>query len=98
MQFNCTAGRSIESLTIKSQKTEMVMIGFETGKILQICIDLAHLKNILTEPTTFAPFLDFKKYVESRLNVENQELDAAQVETGQHEDLNLEHNGPFWGA
>ena len=55
----------------------MVMIGFETGKILQICIDLAHLKNILTEPTTFAPFLDFKKYVESRLNVENQELDAA---------------------
>ena len=55
----------------------MVMIGFETGKILQICIDLTHLRSILTEPATFAPFLDFKKYVESRLNVENQELDAA---------------------
>ena len=90
MQFNCSAARSIEHLTIKSQKTDIVIIGFAYGKILQICVDLCHLQDIETDPEKWAPFLDFEKFVESRLNVENQELDSAKTQSGLHEDLNID--------
>ena len=71
------------------------MIGFSSGKIMQLCLDLALVKGIITE--NISPFLDFQTYVESRLNVENQKPDSDQMGKG-HEDLNMEQAGPFWGA
>mmetsp|Transcript_10240 Transcript_10240/g.13884 ORF Transcript_10240/g.13884 Transcript_10240/m.13884 type:complete len:94 (+) Transcript_10240:647-928(+) len=66
-RFNCTAARSIEHLTTISQQTDTVLVGFADGKLLQICVDLAHLKDVLDEEC--AAFLDFQAYVETRLNV-----------------------------
>lgn len=33
-KFNCAAARSIEHLTIKSQQTDQVLVGFANGKLL----------------------------------------------------------------
>jgi len=55
-KFNCTAGSSVEHLTIKSQQTDQILIGFANGKLLQICLDLNHVRDIAHGG---APFLDF---------------------------------------
>ena len=60
----------MEHLTVRSQETDLIILGFANGKLMQICLDLAHVKGIATDPDNFAPFLDFQVFVESRLNIE----------------------------
>ena len=64
---------------------------------MQLCVDLAYIRGIINDPDNYEPFLDFQLYVEARLNVENSNPDSDQMGKG-HEDLNIEHCGPFWGA
>lgn len=59
MQLNCSAARSMEHLTVVSQETDLIIIGFANGKLLQVCLDLAHVKGIATDPENFLPYLDF---------------------------------------
>lgn len=61
----------MEHLTVMSQETDLIILGFANGKLLQICLDLAHVKGILSDPENFAPYIDFQVFVESRLNIEN---------------------------
>ena len=75
----------------------MIIIGFANGKLMQLCVDLAYIRGIINDPENYEPFLDFQLYVEARLNVENSNPDSDQMGKG-HEDLNIEHCGPFWGA
>lgn len=72
MPFNCCAARSIEHLTVKSQETDQLLIGFSNGKILQLCLDLGHVRQIAAG--NYNPLLDFKAFVESRLSVDNKEI------------------------
>ena len=106
IQLNCSAARSMEHLTVVSQETDLVIIGFANGKLLQVCLDLAHLKGIAVDPESFTPYLDFQVFVESRLNIDNsnhrnsssQQDDNQAISKHHHEDLNIEQIGPFWGA
>ena len=59
MQFNCAAAQSIEHLSIKSQDTDQIIIGFANGKLMQLCIDLVHIRGIMNDPENYEPFLDF---------------------------------------
>lgn len=95
MQFNSSAARSIEHLAIQSQETDQILIGFASGKIMQLCLDLGHVKQIIDGESP--SFLDFQAYVESRLTVESKEPAGDMIGQG-HEDLNMEQSGPFWGA
>ena len=66
-KFNCSAGRSLEHLTSKAQQVDTILIGFANGKLLQICLDLAHMAEI--ESGDQAPFLDFSAYAAGRLGL-----------------------------
>ena len=43
-KFRCAAGRSIANLPILSQETDTVVVGFDNGKLMQVCIDLVIVK------------------------------------------------------
>ena len=72
------------------------MVGFANGKLLQICLDLAHVAEI--ESGEQAPFLDFSTYAAGRLGLAGQVNDGAEKGSSHDHDLNLEQSGPFWGA
>ena len=59
IRFNSVAALSIEHLTIKSQDTDQILVGFANGKILQLCLDIAWLRAIASDPVTYRPYLDF---------------------------------------
>ena len=52
-EFTCSAGKSIEVLTVESEHTDYIIIGIGTGKILQFSVDLeilSQIQNGLTDP------------------------------------------------
>lgn len=59
MQLNCCAARSMEHLTVASQETDLIIIGFANGKLMQVCLDLAHVKGMVTDPVNFPAYLNF---------------------------------------
>ena len=61
-----------------------------------MCVDLVHVRDINMDEC--APFTDFQAFVEHRMNVEKGHAEDGADNDGVHEDLNLEHSGPFWGA
>ena len=58
-QINCSAALSIEHLSIESQKTDFIIIGFGNGKLLQIYFDVEMARAILDDPVENPPYLNY---------------------------------------
>ena len=89
-QINCSAALSIEHLSIDSQETDYIILGFGNGKLLQLTMDVAQARGIIEDPLENPPFLSYTKFMKARLNME----EDMQDDSGVTDDA----IGPIWGA